>query len=553
MHGHLSGLKPSQIKQIERLTRRRCNPAELIGPDLARALCELSSDISRQIGLLIDRKGHVAEIVVGTADKLDLPDLGRHRAGRGRFRGLRLVHTHLSGEPLSQDDLTDLALLRLDCVAALTMDNSGLPSMIHLAHLIPKNPQGEIFQVFPEKRFQALQVDFLSLIEALEEEFRRTLPKTKRGVVERERAVLIGAGSLPNREIEHRMAEMEELARAADVEVIDTIWQKRAKLDPKTVIGRGKLEQVVLTAMQNQADLLIFETTLGPAQIRAIGEFSDIKVIDRSQLILDVFARHAQTRDGKLQVELAQLKYRLPRLGRNGKALSRLMGGIGGRGPGEQKLEIDRRRVRERISRLEKEIELLAQRRERKRARRERRNVPTAALVGYTNVGKSTLLNRLTASSVFVENKYFATLDPSSRRLRFPQEREIVLTDTVGFIRDLPDELKTAFRATLEELHDADFLLHVVDSSSPDRNSQVRSVSEILDSLGLSDIPKLLLYNKVDLLDTEDWPLLMAEEEGFYLSAKTGDGLLEFTRYLQKTAEKGHLLPLHSRKNRKKH
>ncbi len=553
MHGHLSGLKPSQIKQIERLKRRRCNPAELIGPDLARALCELSSDISRQIGLLIDRKGHVDQVIVGTASKLDLPDLGRHRAGRGRFRGLRLVHTHLSGEPLTQDDLTDLALLRLDCVAALTMDNSGLPSMIHLAHLIPKNPQGEIFQVFPEKRFQALQVDFLALIEALEEEFRRTLPKTKQGIVERERAVLIGAGSLPNREIEHRMAEMEELARAADVEVIDTIWQKRAKLDPKTVIGRGKLEQVVLTAMQNQADLLIFETTLGPAQIRAIGEFSDIKVIDRSQLILDVFARHAQTRDGKLQVELAQLKYRLPRLGRNGKALSRLMGGIGGRGPGEQKLEIDRRRVRERISRLEKEIELLAQRRERKRARRERRNVPTAALVGYTNVGKSTLLNRLTASSVFVENKYFATLDPSSRRLRFPQEREIVLTDTVGFIRDLPDELKTAFRATLEELHDADFLLHVVDASSPDRNSQVRSVSEILDSLGLSDIPKLLLYNKVDLLDTEDWPLLMAEEEGFYLSAKTGDGLLEFTKYLQKTAEKGRLLPLHSRKNRKKH
>ena len=551
MHDHLSGLKPSQIKRIERLNRRRCNPSEIIGPDLARALCELSTDISRQIGLLLDRRGRVTQVIVGSASKLDIPDLGRQRAGGGRFRGLRLVHTHLANEELTQDDLTDLALLRLDCIAALTMDSSGLPALMHLAHLIPKNPQGEIFHVFSPKRFQSLDVDFIALIEALEEEFRRTLPKTKQGQIEHERAVLIGAGSLSSQEVEHRMAEMKELARAAEVHVVDTFWQKRPKPDPKTVIGRGKLEEIVLSAMQNQADLLIFETTLSPAQIRSIGEFSDVRVIDRSQLILDVFARHAQTRDGKLQVELAQLKYRLPRLGHNGQALSRLMGGIGGRGPGEQKLEIDRRRVRERIARLEKEIDLLAQRRERKRARRERRDVPTAALVGYTNVGKSTLLNRLTASSVIVEDKYFATLDPASRRLRFPREREIVLTDTVGFIRDLPPELKAAFRATLEELNDADFLLHVVDASSPDRKSQIRSVSEILSGLGLDAIPKLLLYNKVDLLESEDWPLLLTEEEGFYLSAKTGDGLLEFTRYLQKTAEKGQLPPLHSRKYRR--
>jgi GTP-binding protein HflX len=301
---------------------------------------------------------------------------------------------------------------------------------------------------------------------------------------------------------EESLAELKELALSADVVVLDKIIQRRPVIDSKTVLGRGKLEELLIRAMRLGADLIVFDAELSPAQVRSLSEATDLKVIDRPQLILDIFAQRAQSREGKMQVELAQLKYLLPRLvqGQN-SAFSRLAGGIGGRGPGETKLETDRRRVRDKISLLEKQVESLRHQRQERRKHRLNRNVPIISLVGYTNAGKSTLLNTLTESKVFAENKMFATLDPTSRRLRLPIEREIVINDTVGFIRDLPQALVAAFRATLEEITDSDLLVHLVDAANPNCLAHIESVDKILTSLELNKIPRLVALNKADLLD----------------------------------------------------
>jgi GTP-binding protein HflX len=280
--------------------------------------------------------------------------------------------------------------------------------------------------------------------------------------------------------------------------------QRRHEADPKYLVGRGKLEEILIRAMQLDANALIFDPDLTPVQAHAIADFTDLKVIDRTMLILDIFAQRAKSRDGKLQVELAQLRYRLPRLHEKNTMMSRLTGGIGGRGPGETKLEENRRRARERIHRLEKEIDRFGEQRAGRRAERVRRGLPIVAIVGYTNAGKSTLLNTLTGSEVLAENKLFATLDPTTRRLRFPREREIILADTVGFIRDLPRDLAKAFRATLEELDEADLLLHVVDAGDPAREQQIVAVETILGDLGLGETPRMLVLNKIDLVPEEE-------------------------------------------------
>jgi len=285
-------------------------------------------------------------------------------------------------------------------------------------------------------------------------------------------------------------------------------------------MGEGKIKEVVIQALQLGATLLIFDQDLSPAQVRSISEITDLKVIDRSQLILDIFARRAHTLDGKVQVELAQLKYILPRLLGRGTAMSRLMGGIGGRGPGETKLETDRRRLRDRISRLEKQLETLARGRKQRRQKRVRAGVPIVSIVGYTNAGKSTLLNALTQSAVFTEDLLFATLDTSTRRLRFPMEREVIITDTVGFIRQLPKSLVGAFKATLEELEDADLLLHVVDISNPRFEEHIRAVEKILADLELDRIPRLLVFNKIDLAPQEEIAPLCRRFDAVAVSAR---------------------------------
>jgi len=300
---------------------------------------------------------------------------------------------------------------------------------------------------------------------------------------------------------EESLRELSELSRTAGVAVMDSVLQMRDRIDPKLVLGRGKLDDVVLRAAELDVETLIFDHNLTPSQAAAIAKHTDLKVVDRTQLILDIFAQRAESSDGKLQVELAQLKYTLPWLSLKDNSLSRLTGGIGGRGPGETKLEIGRRRAKERVSFLEGQLKKLSRRREQRRRRRGRHEVPVVSIVGYTNAGKSTLLNSLTGADVLTENKLFATLDTRSRRLRFPEEREVVITDTVGFIRDLPKDLFAAFRATFEEAADADLLLHVVDASDPARDQHIETTEALLTELGLDEIPRILVYNKVDLVE----------------------------------------------------
>jgi len=498
LHGNLTGLKPSQIKGLERLYRRRIPPAEVVTLELARALTDLSQEIRRQIGILVNRIGEIEYVIVGNEREIMIPELADYPLGRRLLRGLRLVHTHLRGEPVSEDDLTDLAMLRLDLVAALKLSPLPEPA-IQIAALVPSPTAQNPYQVEPAVPFGRFRLDFAHFVETLETSLER---ETKRGeeVKGGERGILISVTSHPQAEAEDSIDELKELARTAGVEVLDTVIQRPRQFNPRFLMGEGKMREVVIRALRLGATLLVFDQELSPAQVRSISAMTELKVIDRSQLILDIFARRATSLDGKVQVELAQLKYLLPRLTGRGVQMSRLMGGIGGRGPGETKLEIDRRRIRDRIARLERELDDLSRNRYQRRQKRVKAGVPIVSIVGYTNAGKSTLLNTLTKSSVFTENLLFATLDTSTRRLRFPREREVIITDTVGFIRSLPKSLMGAFKATLEELQDADLLLHLVDCANPRFEEQVNQVEQILAELELSDKPRLLVFNKTDLL-----------------------------------------------------
>jgi GTP-binding protein HflX len=462
---------------------------------------ELSADIRRQIGILVNRGGMVEYVIVGDEKGLVIPELRDYPLGKRPLRGLRLIHTHLRGEPVTEDDITDLSLLRLDLLAALLSVPGKQQIQAQLAWLsaTPPASPATIEQITPLDRIDLDCVHFIDELEA-------DLQLTSRGKVKTsdalERAILISVTvSGTRQEAEDSMAELRELARTARVEAISEFIQRPRSLNPRFLMGEGKMRDVVIQALQHGASMLIFDQELTPAQIRSISAMTELKVIDRSQLILDIFARRAKSLDGKVQVELAQLKYLLPRLTGRGVQMSRLMGGIGGRGPGETKLETDRRRIRDRIASLEKELKELSRGRSQRRQQRVKAGVPIISIVGYTNAGKSTLLNTLTKSEVFTEDLLFATLDTSTRRLRFPREREVIITDTVGFIRSLPKSLMGAFKATLEELQDADLLLHVVDASNPRFEDHITQVRTILQELELADKQELLVFNKADLLN----------------------------------------------------
>ena len=487
---------------------------ELVTPEVARYLIELSSEMRRQIGILINRDGTITHVIVGNARGIFIPELEDYPLGRKALRGLRLIHTHLNEESLNQDDLTDLALLRLDLIAAIGVRN-GLPGNIFVAYLMPGGTKP--FEIIQNQNFYNFELDFLPFIGSLEDEMER-----HRGFSpcdRREKAILVSVSTRSRYEQEDSIEELKELAQSSNVLVLDTVIQRPKEINPKYLIGEGKIKELIINGLNKGATLLIFDQELSPSQVKAIGELTELKVIDRSQLILDIFSRRAHSRDGKVQVELAQLKYRLPRLTGKGTAMSRLMGGIGGRGPGEMKLEIDRRRVRDRIILLEKELKSLSEARKQRKQRRVEKGIPIVSIVGYTNAGKSTLLNSLTKSSVFVEDKLFATLDTASRRLRFPREREVIITDTVGFIRDLPKDLMTAFKATLEELEDADLLLHIVDASNPRFEQHIESVENILQELHLYEKLRLLVFNKMDRVDIEEVQNLVMRYNAVAISA----------------------------------
>ncbi len=518
LHGHTAGLKPSQIRRLERLYRRRVPPDKIISHELAKELTALSWELNRQLGLLVNRRGEIEFVIVGDYNQIVIPAMTRYREAEGRLRGLRCIHTHLSHEGLDQDDLLDLAFLRLDLMAAIMVGKEGFPGKVYVAHLLPATRNGHHYGYLPPVYPWELGEDFLAFISSLEDELERQRP-AKEVSDQADRAILIHVTTKSKAEAQESVAELKELARSAGVTVLDTIIQRRHRIDPRFVMGKGKLSELIIRAMQLSANLLIFDQELSPSQIRSLAEVTELRVIDRTQLILDIFAQRAKTREGKIQVEMAQLRYLLPRLRSRDDAFSRLTGGIGGRGPGETKLEIDRRRIKDRIARLERELKAISSQRKLRRKRRKREGLPVVAIVGYTNAGKTTLLNQLTGSDLLAEDKLFATLDPTSRRVRLPNGQVAIFTDTVGFIRDLPKDLERAFRATLEELHEADLLLHLVDAANPYYEEQIQAVERIFEEMGLDRLPCLKVFNKIDLLTPQEVTILKRRWQAEAISA----------------------------------
>ncbi len=480
------------------------------------------------MGILVNRKGIIEYVIVGDHQGIVIPPLPRYRRGLLRLRGLRCIHTHLRDEPLTQDDITDLALLRFDMMGALSVDGSGLPGRIYLGHLLPENPTEKKWELLSPHRPWGLDIDFLEYIQSLEDEFERT-QRSKALKDGKENALLVTVAGSNQGDIEESVQELKELVKTSGGVTVDSVIQRPKKLHPRLLIGMGKLTDITIRCMQLGVDLIIFNRDLSPAQMASISDFTELRVIDRTQLILDIFAQRAHSRDGKVQVELAQLRYLLPRLTTKNTAMSRLTGGIGGRGPGETKLEINRRRVRDRIARLEKELQNLGREREQRRERRVNRGIPIISIVGYTNAGKSTLFNALTKSDGNVEEKLFATLDTATRRLRFPRDREVIISDTVGFIRDLPKDLIGAFRATLDELKDSDLLIHLADLSNRGFEEHIHAVETILFELELKTMPRLLVFNKEDKVNSSLIRQACRRYNAISISALRGinlDGLL---------------------------
>ncbi len=506
------------MARLERFYRRRIPVERVITPELARASTELSHEIRRQIGFLINRRGVIESIIVGTDRQLVIPLLARSRSGPRLLRGVRFVHTHLKDQPLTKEDLTDLALLRLDMMVAIGVGEHGEPGHISVAHLLPPNLEGKTYAELPPTTFHAFQLECQQFIQSLESEIARGTPSL-RATNDRPGALLVSVHSRSSSEQEEYIEETRDLIASQGIDVLGTVAQRLATVNPKYVLGVGKLTDVIIQALQSGADMLIFDRDLTPTQIKAISNMTEMKVLDRTQLILDIFAKRAHSRAGKIQVELAQLKYVLPRLSQSNTAFSRLGGGIGGRGPGETKLETDLRRVRDRIGHLERQLQSLTKHRIQQRTKRARHQVPVVSIVGYTNAGKSTLLNALTESHVPVKDQPFETLDTVSRRLRLPTGREVILTDTVGFIRDLPRGLLEAFRTTLDELHDADLLVHVVDASVSDFDRQMQVVETILAELELDRVPRILVMNKCDRLQPKEAESLCRRNHAVGVSA----------------------------------
>ncbi len=520
---------------MRKLYKRELDGFDAVTPEYARAMTDVSEQLNRVVAVLADRKGKIEHVMVGDDRRVYLPDIGRQRGGQSRFRGIRLIRTYLKGDgrdvELTRDDLTDLSKLQLDLVVSIGITEEGLPGQVAYAHLIPENPDNKMWRVEKAPSPEEIDISYTYFINELEKEFqRKTDELVKTG---KEPAMLAYVSTPDGRDQETEIEEMLELCETAGVEIVDTMVQQRSRMDPKTAMGTGKIEELTLRALQLDCELIVFGQDLSPRQLRGVTDETDLRVIDRTQLILDIFAQRATTRDGKIQVELAQLKYNLPRLHQKNTGMSRLAGGIGGRGPGETKLEINRRRARDRIRSLEKDIEKLSDQRKIRRKRRVQNQVPSVSIVGYTNAGKSTLLNVLTQSEVRSENQLFATLQPIARRLRFPEEKEIVFNDTVGFIHDLPADLVAAFKATLEELDAADILIHLVDISDPDYREKMEAVNRILTDIGLGDKEQLLVFNKMDRIDEDKAQSAADNYDAIAVSAYNEETLIPLVERLE--------------------
>lgn len=474
------------------------------------------------MALLIDRHGRVEYVIAGDQSQIVIPSLNRARAGSGRLRGLRLIHTHLKNDELSKEDLTDLAMLRLDAVVVIVAGPDGLPTVSYSAHLNPLAVEKEPWKILEPKRYPDFGSGFMELIGSLESGFaRKDSRKEEKGTL---RATMAHISNLPRSEATRRLDELSELARTEGIIAVDRAMF-RGDPNPQSLLGSGRVKDLVVRSLAVGADMILFDQELTPAQAKWVGNITDMPILDRTQLILRIFGRRAHSADGKLRVELARLKYALPRLGLKDDALSRIRGGIGIKGPGETSMEISRRRIKDKIIGIQEKLERLGHGREQRRSKRKKSGAPQIAVIGYTNAGKSTLLNALTGSDALVEDKLFATLDPMSRRIRRPRKLEVILSDTVGFISDLPDDLLAAFRSTLEELRDADMLIHLVDVCDPTFENAMKAVQELLERIGLDKIPRKVVLNKIDMATPEIVENIAARYEAIPISSTTGEGL----------------------------
>ncbi len=501
VNGNINGLRKSIIERLEELYAVSIPHGQAITADLAQNMVQITEQINREIAVYINRRGQVTNVAVGDLHTVSLPDTESRRS-KNRLSGIRCIHTHPDGDSqLSGVDIASLKEMRFDVMAAIGV-NSGQSIEISLGFIIGITEEKfDVQTVGPLTSAEFTQLDFSYLIAQIERQL--DIRSKSTGIDEQEYALLVGLEQKGTWEIADSLQELSQLTETAGAQIVGMVWQKREQPDAALFIGRGKVQEINLIRQEKNANVIIFDNELSPAQQRNLERAIGIKIVDRTALILDIFARRARSHEGKLQVELAQLRYNLPRLGGQGLVLSRLGGGIGTRGPGETKLEVDRRRIRSRISDIEKEIENIRKQRSLHRERRVSTRIPNVALVGYTNAGKSTLLNTLTAAGVLAEDKLFATLDPTTRRVTLNNGQEILLTDTVGFIQKLPHQLVAAFRATLEEVVEADLLLHVIDASHPRYQEQSDAVYKVLQELKSADKPTITVFNKIDKIENK--------------------------------------------------
>jgi GTP-binding protein HflX len=547
IYGSLQGLKPSQIKQLQRLYHQKVPGDLFVTPEFAQRLAAISTEIDQPICAYINRRGQVIRVGVGTPRQTQIPALELPRYGAERLSGIRCIATKLQAEPPKEASLTAMVLQRLDALVVLTLSGEGFQRRgggatgyvkeVYIAHLLPQselNPDNRYYWTVssPMTLDVLINQDFLDMVEGLEAEFQREYIAQEVDA-DRDRVIIVGlrTDDMSEEESETGLSELGRLVDTAGGEVLDTIRQKRSRPDSQTVVGTGKVQEIALKIQTLGANLVAFDRDLSPSQVRNLETQLGVRVVDRTEVILDIFAQRAQSRAGKLQVELAQLEYMRPRLTGRGQAMSRLGGGIGTRGPGETKLETERRAIGQRIARLQQEVNQLQAHRSRLRKQRQKNEVPSIAIVGYTNAGKSTLVNALTNAEVYAADQLFATLDPTTRKLLVPdpdraEPLTILLTDTVGFIQELPPSLVDAFRATLEEVTEADALLHVVDLSHPAWHTQLRSVMTILEEMPITPGPILIAFNKIDRASGET--LEKAKEEfplAVFISATQRFGL----------------------------
>ena len=525
VHGNIEGIRKSVLDELKLCYEAQLEPDCFVATELLDLLCRHSAAMNREIALYITRYGEVADVFIGRNDSIDLPDL-RLRRSQKRLSMIRCIHTHPSGTgQLSDVDLSALLSMRFDAMCAVGVSPDGRATSTQCAFLDTASAAGYVqTEVLNARKLP--QQDWMERIALADQAYEAKEPDLEQGP---EKAVLVGIES------ETSLDELEELAKTAGAECVLRVLQKRSAPDSAFCIGRGKAEELALRVQAANADLVIFDEVLSGMMQKNLEEVLRVKVIDRTALILDIFAGRAKTREGKLQVEMAQLQYRSQRLLGQGLILSRLAGGIGTRGPGESKLEVSRRRIRDRLTDLRRELEQLEKQRSLRRQSREKGGIPVVALVGYTNAGKSTLFNRLTGSEVYVMDQLFATLDSVSRPVSLPHGTKVLLVDTVGFIRKLPHEVVQAFHATLEEARLADVLVLVSDGADPELHSRHRTVEEVLDSLGATDAPRIDALNKCDLLA----PGVDTLPGAVPISAVRGDGLDNLLQRIEEELDAG--------------